>query len=630
MKRIVRILLALIIVLGSSFAVFPVAEAREAFVINKHVVEMDVSEDGKISVTETMNVTFSELRHGIYVNIPKKYNMTWDINGTTINKSYLFPVRNVKGLSGQKASVDNDDSNYVQIRFGSANSYANTFETYKWSYDIITRDLDLDGLQMLFMNINGGGWNTEIQSLEFVINMPKSFDRDTLWFDSPVGVTNESRGPLTFVVSGNTISGSYNETLRPGQAVTIQLILDDNYFKFPNANTFGVIGVLASGILALAMATVFFLFGKDDPLIDTVEFHAPAGVNSAEVGVIIDGVANDGDVVSLILDWGRRGIITIEDTEDDLILRKRNPLEDNAREYEVFMFDKLFNGKDEVKVSSLKTKFYTTVQKTEEKLDKYFQSENRRLTTELSNVLQIVGVILSFLPMGIATFIMSYNYDYDGMMALIWVGIEAFCIIATTIIMVYMDDRKYMHKWYTKALLYTASVIMGAIACGVLLLTTATAGVNVLYAVAIILFTVAFIVSVRFMKKRTEYGNELLGQVVGLRNFILVAEQDRLEELVKENPFYFYDILPYAYALGLTDVWNEHFKNLTIEPCDWYYGPHYHSPYHMMNSLESQMNTIERAMTSVPESESSGGGSIGGGGGGFSGGGFGGSSGGSW
>ena len=139
------------------------------------------------------------------------------------------------------------------------------------------------------------------------------------------------------------------------------------------------------------------------------------------------------------------------------------------------------------------------------------------------------------------------------------------------------------------------------------------------------------ILVVRFMKKRTEYGNQILGQVIGLRNFILVAEQDRLQELVDENPYYFYDILPFAYALGLTDVWNDHFKNLTIQPCDWYYSPYYSNPYYMTNSLSSQMHVIERAMTSAPAPESSSGGfSSGSSGGGFSGGGFGGSSGGGW
>ena len=155
-----------------------------------------------------------------------------------------------------------------------------------------------------------------------------------------------------------------------------------------------------------------------------------------------------------------------------------------------------------------------------------------------------------------------------------------------------------------------------------------------LYAVITILLNILVLVETVYMKKRTDYCNEVLGQVVGLRNFIIVAEEDRLKELVKENPYYFYDILPFAYALGLTNVWNEHFKNLTIQPCEWYHTYEANSPYYMHNSLQSHMHAMERTMTTPPPSETSSGGysfsSGGSSGGGFSGGGFGGSSGGGW
>ena len=632
MKKVLSIVLALLIIIPAAFIAVPETEAREAFDINKHYVEMDVQKDGVITITETLDVTFFEQRHGIYVNIPKTYEMTWEINGQTIQKQYQFPVRGAKCLSGHKTSKD-ENSNYLQLRFGSSNSYAEYHEVYKWTYDIVTRDLDLDGLQMLFMNLETGRWNTDVKSLEFIIRMPEAFDRKDLWFDSPQGVTNESGDVLSFVVSGNTISGTYNEVLKNGQAVTVQLLLPDNYFTFVKPDTFALTGTVVAGILAVASAIVFFLFGKDDPLIETVEFHAPAGTNSAEVGVIIDGIANDGDVVSLILDWGRRGIITIEDTEDDLILKKRNELEDTARDYEHIMFNKLFAGREEVRVSSLRDRFYKTISSTEEKLDKYFNTRERRLITQESEIAQIITTVLSFLPVAVATFLMIYNMTYDTAFGLLIVAIEAACIICATGLLVYMDDRKYVHKWYIKLLSWVGVAIMYSIA-GVLLISSMVGyGASPVYAIAVICFNIVVIIAAKYMKKRTEYGNQLLGEVLGLRNFIIVAEQDRLQELVNENPYYFYDILPFAYALGLTDVWNEHFKNLTIEPCDWYYCPgyRYNSSYHMINSLESQMTSIERAMTSMPESSSSGGGSIGGGGGGgFSGGGFGGSSGGSW
>ena len=630
MRRFLKVLLSLIVVLGVFLGTSAEVSAKEGFTIDKHVVEMEVEEDGVIKVKETMAVTFQSQLHGIYVNIPKKYRMNWEINDTTVTKSYMFPVRHVKVLSNHKSDIE-DYENGVQIKIGDKHKYASTHEEYVFSYEIMTRELDLDGLEMLFMNIISNGWNTTTDRVEFLIKMPKPFDRSKLLFDSPAGVTAESKGPLTIVVSGNTISGSYSEQLQPGEAITVQLLLEKGYYNFPDNNSYALTSLIVAAIIGIAMATVFFLFGKDDPVIETVEFHAPAGVTSAEVGVIIDGVANDGDVISLILDWGRRGLIKIIDEEEkSLVLEKIQDLEPTAKGYEKTMFNKLFENGDSVEVDSLRDKFYKTIHATEEQLDKYFTTNKRRLFTTTSTTLQIVGVLCSFLPIGIMNFIMNYVYWYDTALAMICVGVSAVGIIAATCILVYLDTKRYVHKWYVKALLIVGATILFAVPCVLLIFETFQAGASVMYAIGAIAFNVLVVFGTMHMKKRTEYGNQLLGQVLGLRNFILVAEEDRLRALVDENPYYFYDILPYAYALGLTDVWNDHFKNLTIEPCDWYYSPNYISPYYMMNSLESQMSMMERTMTSAP-SESSGGGSIGGGGGGgFSGGGFGGSSGGGW
>lgn len=632
MRKILNVLLAVFIALGVCCLNTSEAYAREGFEINKHTVEMDVHEDGTILVTETMDVVFtSSTLHGIYVNIPKKYNMKWELNGQTYYKEYVFPVRKVKVLSDHNYEKE-DFEEGVQIKIGDPDSFANTYETYKWQYEIVTRDLDLENRQMLFMNIVSGKWDTVTHSVDFLINMPKEFNRSKLLFDSPVGVTSESKDALSIVVTGKTISGSYNADLQPGDAITVQLSLNDDYFEFVSNDKYGLSAMIISGIFTIIMATVFFLFGKDDPLVESVEFHAPSGMTSAEVGVIIDGIANDGDVVSLILDWGRRGLINIVDEEESLTLVKKADLEPTARSYERVMFDKLFSNGDEVDIESLSEVFYTTIHRVEKMLDKYFDSNKRRLFTRRSVALQSAMTILSFIPIGVASFMLYYNYYYDLPLSFIWVAIDAITIVAFSSIMVYLDSKRYMHKWYTKTLLYVLSLVLFTIPVIILVFITVRTHTSIWFSFVCILFNIVVIVITRFMKKRTDYGNQVLGQVIGLRNFIIVAEEDRLQELVDENPYYFYDILPFAYALGLTDVWNDHFKKLTIQPCEWYSSRLYGNPYYMTNSLTSQMHVIERAMTSAPAPESSSGGFSSGGGssGGFSGGGFGGSSGGGW
>ena len=49
------------------------------------------------------------------------------------------------------------------------------------------------------------------------------------------------------------------------------------------------------------------------------------------------------------------------------------------------------------------------------------------------------------------------------------------------------------------------------------------------------------------------YGNELLGKIKGFRDFLDTAEKPKLEELVMQNPVYFYNILPFTYVLDVSD-----------------------------------------------------------------------------
>ena len=105
---------------------------------------------------------------------------------------------------------------------------------------------------------------------------------------------------------------------------------------------------------------------------------------------------------------------------------------------------------------------------------------------------------------------------------------------------------------------------------------------------------------------------------------------------VEQTPHIFYNILPYAYVLGLNDLWAKKFETIAIQEPTWYTtttGTAF-NPYMMTRSLNRSVAVMNSNMSSVPESQSSSDGGFGSGGssGGssFGGGGFGGGGVGSW
>ena len=77
------------------------------------------------------------------------------------------------------------------------------------------------------------------------------------------------------------------------------------------------------------------------------------------------------------------------------------------------------------------------------------------------------------------------------------------------------------------------------------------------------------------MERKTAYGEMIIAKVMGFRNYLDIAEKNQIEMLAEENANYFYDILPYAYALNVSNKWIDKFDkknvpNIDLSALDYY------------------------------------------------------------
>ena len=103
--------------------------------------------------------------------------------------------------------------------------------------------------------------------------------------------------------------------------------------------------------------------------------------------------------------------------------------------------------------------------------------------------------------------------------------------------------------------------------------------------------------------------------------------------MLEQDPELYYHILPYAQVLGVSDIWEEKFKDIKMDPPAWATMPG--GTVFDFIVLNSVMRSATRSMTTAfvsrpAPSGRSGGGHFGGGGGFRGGGGFGGGGGRSW
>ena len=146
-----------------------------------------------------------------------------------------------------------------------------------------------------------------------------------------------------------------------------------------------------------------------------------------------------------------------------------------------------------------------------------------------------------------------------------------------------------------------------------------------------ILIAAAAILS-QLITKRSEYGQKIVEEILGYREFIEKVEIDQLKTLIDQDPEYYYHNLSYAIALGLEDKWSKKFENLFFTQASWYYSSNPILDYYFYTRMFRRFNSsyTSKLITSGFEGKSSGGSITFSGSSGFSGGGFGGGGGRSW
>jgi uncharacterized membrane protein len=362
----------------------------------------------------------------------------------------------------------------------------------------------------------------------------------------------------------------------------------------------------------------------------------------AEAGYVIDGCVDDKDVIALLLYWADKGNLRIDEPEkDNLILTKLRDLPGDAKNFENIMFNRLFQSGDMVSVSSLKQSFYLTMEHTKTSVSNYFESsKERRVFTKSSKRARSAMAVITMLPIAAVMFKLGSDF-FDNMLWAAGIAVFAGWVVSLPV----MKLAGVFERWRST----TAGKRIG----GFLLYSLLLAAVFAVY-----IFVVPFVMETAYgladevlyvtaaaavvmmvltviMRKRTEKGNEWYGKLLGFKNFIEKAEKERIQLLVEQNPSYFYNVLPYAYVLGVTDKWARKFEGIGVEPPVWYggyYGAHMFNTMVFTSYMTRNLYGFQTAMTSrPPQSSGKFGGGGGFGGGGFSGGGFGGGgAGGSW
>ena len=664
--------------------------ASRDYVIDKYDINIIVNENNTFDITETITAYFNVSKHGIFRTIPLK-NTIVRLDGTT--STNRTQVSNI--------SVDNEykkireNGNY-KLQIGSKDHTLIGEQKYVIKYTYNLGKDPMNNYDELYYNIIGNEWDTVIGNITFSITMPKEFDSSKLGFSSGTkGSIDNSK--VIYNVNGNKITGTYNGILDVGKALTVRCELPEGYFVDAklDINKIDYLMFFVPIIFLVISILLWYIFGRDDQIIETIEFYPPEGLNSLDVGFLYKGRAENKDVTSLLIDLANKGYIEISNKKIELNADKINLNQEsrNNANKKIMILQNKINELKESNPSSPKIKYYENMLDIYKNIDTPINYEQYGLKSSINNINRKNKFLIRKLKdydgtnlheqwfmeglfeynRNEVTDSMLYNNFYitnnrilhtinnkqnknkvfeksslNKKIFIILMIIASYCLIT---ILTYGEQETLIFALVFPGIGFTALLGMlfgdtpisvkifglfwglgfGGMPWLVMVLPSLMQDMSYLICYIIGLLCISgMILVIKYLPKRTKYGNEMLGKLKGFKNFLETVEKEKLESLVMDNPNYFYDILPYTYVLGISDKWIKKFESISLQAPSWYDSSNSFDISSFNRFINSTMTSAQGAMTSSPSSSSGGSSSGGSSGGGSSGGGSGGGGGGSW
>jgi uncharacterized membrane protein len=580
-NKIIFVSLAIVLTFSCFFAVVNAAtgvlETSQEAITNFHS-DISVNVDNSVDVVETITYnTGSQNRHGIYRDI-YPYSSTGKkmaIDNVSVtdenNLSYIFTLSNV-GAN-------------LRIKIGDPNRTFTGQKIYIIKYHATKAVAQFKDFDEIYWNVTGNEWPMPIyvSSASVVLPVGAAMTQSACYY-GPKGSTNQCQ------LSSNK-NGIYSfdapSSLNIGEGLTVALGFpkgvvaayssSDNIANFFDAYLGWLIAAILPILTLILSLWYWFKKGRDPKGTGVIipQYDVPDMLSPMEVAGIVNQKVSSDNISAEIIYLATKGYLKITETESrtlgifkstdyELAKLKDSSLLSNG--FDKILLNGLFVGDAEVvKLTSLRNTFYITVK-------------------------QIISAVLDAL--------LNKGY-YKNLGRMKNSGGRLFLIF-------------FISFW--------VSGFFGGIFGSFLF-----QGNSLPLMAGIFISVVIYAIVSHFFPSKTEKGVAAKEYILGLKDYLQIAEKDRLlfHDAPEKKPEIFENLLPYAMVLGVANIWAKEFEGIYTMPPSWYSGPS-NTAFSAIAFSHSLSNFSFFASSSLSSSPS------GSGGGGFSGGGGGGGGGGGW
>ena len=599
-----------------------------------------VHEDGALSVTEeiTVQATGNEIKRGIVREFPTSYEDDYGFR-TKID----FEIISIERDGRPEPFHTEQVSNGIKIYIGDRDVFLEPGEySYRIAYETGRQLGFFEDYDELYWNVTGNGWSFAIEQAEARIELPRGAPQ----FDQSgyTGYQGSTEANYAFSREGGRYVFRTTKPLEPWQGLTVALSWAKGYVQEPTARDrldymlSDYSGTIAAAVCFLVVliyfGIVWFLVGRD-PRKGTIipRFEPPAGLSPAGIRYIrrmgFDKKVFSAALISLAV----KGSLVIEEEKKSYRLKateKRVNAKVSPGERRVF--DVLLGSRTSF---LLEQRNHGKLQSAIKKLRKYLDGEYEKGYFVSNRAFLITGVVLMAFSLLLSFFIGGHPFEAGFM--LLWLslwtmGCAMLVLTAVTAwrgalsgrgIGIGRSVQAIFITMFSVPFLFFEGLVLNELAKIITIPTAAVYGLTV--ALPVLFY--------HLLKAPTLMGRKLMDEIEGFRQYLCIAEQDRLQILhaPDRTPELFEEYLPYAIALDVENEWCAQFDSILGQAAQGerssrHYDPHWYRGSSWrdngLSGLGSSLgggfsSSVSSASTSPGSSSgSSGGGSSGGGGGG--------------
>lgn len=538
-----------------------IRDKKYKYIIDNYDISIKINENNTLEIKEKINIYFNEKNQKIYKTIPLKGDVKKDI-------STRREVTDLK-LNGKIKKIKN--KNIVKIKLNSKNKENETKE-YIISYTYNLGKKIKEKKDIFDYKLIANEWDTIIHKATFELETKEN--KETKKANFFLENKKLDKNNLRIIKENELLKGEYLDNLKSGQSIYMNLKFQKNYFK----NTKHIVKksdylIISIPLISLMISLLlWYKYGRDEKIDKGISFYPPEEFNSLEVGYLYKGIADSQDITSLFLYLLKDGYIKIKKEEKNKYkIIKLKDYRGNNKE-EKYFFEKLFNNNEEIdnetKLKELKDIKETILKQINSNHNKYkiFEEKASNKSIFIISLLSITFLVITIPP------VYSYYGFIKTAISLLLTGgtLMLLGLLAMSNERIYIKNKKY-------SFILSASMLMvwilgfGGIPFATIIMPSLAN--DYLYAFIFLEGTISIIgmlISLKYLPKRTKYGTKILGELQGLKSFIELAEKENIENIVLNEERYFEEILPYAYAFGLSDDWIKKFDEIKIKKPEWY------------------------------------------------------------